>query len=286
LNIKKLMNIIKFSLFGTLILSSYLSSIHAHSDWGPCATIYTEPDLQGDSTEICHSGFLSTTFNDQTSSIEIPEGFNMRLFDSSNFTGHFLDIQAGIWNADEEWDNKISSIQYNNWGDGCAVIYTGVNRTGDAFKICNDVMNLTEGYGGAFVSIHVAPLHFFRLFNDYNLTGDWIDVRSTLTLREDWQNQTKSMHLKHWAVCAWFHNDPDGMGRLFQVCDNGTFPDAWANMSVSVTVPKGMTVTAYKLPDFEGETLTLTEGVTNLDDDWKNKIVSVGVVIDGAMKPA
>lgn len=275
----------RFSLISILILSISLLSINAHTPWGPCATIYTDPDLQGESTEVCHSGFLSATFNDSVSSISIPEGFNMRVFDTSNFTGHFLDIQAGTWNADTEWDNRISSIQYNNWGDGCGIIYTGENRTGDAFKVCNDA-NITDGYAGAFVSIYVAPLHFFRLFKDENCTDDWMDVRSTVTLREEWQNQTKCMTLRHWSSCAWFHNEPDAMGRLFQVCDNGTFPEEWANKSASITVPKGMNVTVYKEPDFQGESKEFTEGVWNLDDEWRFKIVSAGLVIDKAMKPA
>jgi len=267
----------------TLFLGISLQLIKAHTPWGPCATVYLEPDEQGEGHEICHSGFLSNATNDQISSITIPEGFNMRLFDTNNFTGHFLDIQAGNWTAPPEWDNIISSVQYNNWGDGCALIYTDVNRTGDAFKVCNDA-NLTDGYGGAFVSIWVAPLHFFRLFKNDNFTGDWLDVRGTLTLREEWANQTKSMTLRHWDKCAWFWNGLNATDRLFQVCDNGTFPDAWSQKALSVTIPVGVTVTAFKEKDYLGESQNFTNGTYDLPAEWQNAIASVAITIDKAMR--
>jgi len=265
-----------------LFLGICVSQINAHSPWGACATIYTEKNAKGSSHEICHSGYLSSAFNNKVSSIKIPEGFNMRLFDTTNYSGKFLDIQAGIWNAPAEWDKKVSSVQYNNWGDGSAILYGGPDRTGSKFTVCNDA-NLVTGYGGKIESIYVAPLHFFRLYKNADYTGDWIDIRGGYTFRDDWKNQAKSMTLKHWSQCAWFHNELNKGGRFFQVCDSGSFPAAWAKLASSITVPKKMTVIAYKQANYQGESKTFTEGFWNLSGDWNNAIVSAKIKIEGQM---
>jgi hypothetical protein len=262
-----------------------ISGIKAHSPWGACATIYVDKSKGGASHEICHSGFLSSAFNNKVSSIVVPEGFNLRIFDTTNYKGKFLDLQAGTWNAPVEWDNKISSVQYNNWGDGSALLYTGPDRTGTTFTVCNDA-NLVEGYpGGVIKSIYVAPLHFFRLYKNADYTGDWIDIRGSYTFRDDWlgANQAKSMTLKHWSQCAWFHNELNRGGRYFQVCDSGSFPAAWSKLAASITVPKKMTVIAYKQANYQGESKTFTEGIWNLDGTWNNAIVSVKIKIEGQM---
>jgi len=265
-----------------LFLGLCVSSIKAHSPWGACATIYLDKNKQGLSHDVCHGGYLSSTFNNKVSSLTVPKGFNIRLFDYSNRSGKFLDLQSGTHNLPDAWDNKVSSVDFNNWGDGCATLYTGPSRTGSTFKVCNTA-NIEAGYGGKIESIHVNPAHFFRLYKNADFTGDWIDIRGTYTFREDWANQAKSMKLQHWSECAWFHAYANKGGRFFQVCDSGVFPDNWAKQASSITVPKKMTVTVYKEKDYKGESKTFTEGFWNLSADWNNAIVSAKIEIEGKM---
>lgn len=259
-----------------------LSVSLAHTPWGPCATIYTDLNKQGASHDVCHSGYLSSQFNDQVSSLVIPDGFNMRLFKNGNYQGPFIDIQAGLWNANAEWDNVISSVQYNNWGMGCSNLYSGPNKTGNMFTVCNSA-NLVPGYNDQVASIYVAAKHFFRLYKDYNQTGDWIDIRGTWSFSPDWVNQVKSLKLQHWSDCAWFWQGQNHSGKLFQVCDSGVFPSNWLNKTNSITVPVNMTVIAYKGNNYDGETMTFTEGFTNFPAGWTNAIQSVKLKINGAM---
>jgi len=105
-----------------LLFGICISGIKAHTLWGACVTIYVDQDKKGASHDVCHSGYLSSAFNNQVSSISVHQGFNMSIFDTTNYKGKFLDIQAGAWNAPAEWVNKISSVQFNNWGDGAAIL--------------------------------------------------------------------------------------------------------------------------------------------------------------------
>ena len=259
-----------------------ISSIKAHTPWGACTTVYIDKNLQGASHDVCHGGYFSSAFNNKVSSLKVPDGFNIRLYDYSNRSGKFLDLQAGSHNLPVEWDNKASSVDFNNWGMGCATLYTGAGKTGSTFKVCNDA-NIEAGYGGEVRSIYVAPAHFFRLYKNPDFTGDWIDIRGSYTFREDWINQVKSMKIQHWNQCAWFHMYANKGGRYFQVCDSGTFPDNWANQASSITVPKKMTVTVYKQKDYKGESKVFTEGFYNLPAGWDNAIVSAKIEIEGKM---
>jgi len=260
-----------------------ITSINAHTPWTACMTVYADRNKGGAKQEICHhQAKLTSALNKKVSSVVIPEGFNGRLFKTTNYKGRFVDLRAGTTNLGSDWDNQASSIEFNNWGDGCATIYSGPSRTGSTFLVCSDA-NIAEGYGGKFASIHVAPLHFFRLYKNSDYTGDWMDVRGTLTLRSDWANQVKSMKLQHWAECAWFFNNANRGGSMFQVCDSGSFPTKWQKQASSLVVPKKMTVTVYKQANYKGASKKFTAGTYNLDGEWNNAIVSVKVDVEGKM---
>jgi len=274
MNIKSTLLILLFLNISSLTL--------AHTPWGACATIYLDLNKQGASHQVCHSGYLSSDFNDKVSSILVPDGFNMRLFKNGNYQGPFIDIQAGLWNANAEWDNQISSVNFNNWGMGCSDLYSGANKTGTKFSVCNTA-NLVPGYNDQVASMWVAPKHFFRIYKDYNQTGDWMDIRGSWNFSPDWVNQVKSLKLSHWNDCAWLWQGKDHGGKLFQVCDSGVLPSNWANKTNSITVPVNVTVIAYKTNNYQGESVTFTEGFNNFPDGWGNAIQSVRLKIVGAM---
>lgn len=265
-----------------LFLGILISPAFSHTPWGPCATIYTERNQGGDSGQVCGSGWLSNAFNNKISSISVPTGFNMRLFKEGNLEGPFIDIQEGIWNANPEWDDVISSVQYNNWGMGCSTMYSGSWYTGTSFLVCNNA-NLVPGFNDQVGSMWVAPAHFFRVFNDYDQKGDWIDIRGGFSFGPGWANNIKSMKLKHWSLCAWLFQGQNGGGYYFQMCDSGVLPSYSTKQASSISVPTGMILTVYKTADYTGESKVLTAGLTNLPDDWVRTIASAKVVITAAM---
>lgn len=266
-----------------LFLGICITSINAHTPWTACMNVYADKSKGGAKQEICHhQAKLNSALNKKASSVQVPDGFNARLFKTTNYKGRFIDLQAGTTNLGSDWDNQASSVEFNNWGDGCGTLYTGASRTGSTFKVCSDA-NIAEGYGGKVLSIHVAPLHFFRLYKNSDFSGDWMDVRGSLNLRSDWVNQVRSMKLQHWAECAWFYNDANRGGSMFQVCDSGSFPSKWQRQASSLVVPKKMTVTAYKQANYKGASKVYKAGTHNLADGWNNAIVSVKIEVEGKM---
>jgi len=260
-----------------LFLGICVQPTFTHSAWGPCATIYTEHNKGGLNGTVCGSGYLSSTFNNNVSSIVVPSGFNMRLFKDGNLAGEFIDIQPGKWEANEEWDKVISSVQYNNWGDGCGKLYSGPKYTGKMTLLCNSA-NLIPGYNQDLSSMYVFPAHHFRLFKGEDYTGDWLDVRGN-NYFQTWANQTKSLKLKHWSICALLHQGKNGGGMYFQLCDTGVIPGYGTRQASSISVPNGMVLTVYKTDNYTGESLTLQPGFTNLPDGWVKVIASAKVTI-------
>ncbi len=270
------------TIIAILVLFLGICSVgNAHSAWGPCADIYTEHSKGGINGTVCGSGYLSKTFNNNISSIVVPSGFNMRLFKEGNLKGEFIDIKPGKWEADAEWDKVISSVQYNNWGEGCAKTYTGPNYTGKMNLICNTA-SLVPGYNDAISSMYVYPNHHFRLFKNADYTGEWLDVRANNYFKT-WANQIKSMKLKHWSLCALLHQGKNAGGSYFMMCDTGVLPGYGTRQASSITVPTGMIITVYKSEDYTGESLVFKPGFYNLPDGWPKTIASAKVVITAKM---
>lgn len=66
--------------------------------------------LNGNWTVGGHEGY---TWNDKISSIHVPDGMVIRVFEHANFEGRHLDIK-GFWKVnawDDFWNDRISSIQ-------------------------------------------------------------------------------------------------------------------------------------------------------------------------------
>ena len=263
-------------------MGMYISQTIAHTMTGECGYAYTEKNQGGKSYKICHYGNLPSGFNNQVSSFFVPKGFNMRLFKDSNRKGEWIDIGAGVWNANSEYDKQVSSVLYNNW-QGCATFYSGVGQTGKSFMVC-ETGNLVPGYNDKVASVYVPPRHFFRFYKTTDQTGDFYDVRGRSNLKADWVNAIRSMKLQHWNDCAFLFTGKNRTGKLFMLCDSSSYlPTGYDNNINSISVPKKVTVNIYKDQNYRGATLKLTEGLWTAPADWVNSISSIKLSIEGAM---
>ena len=275
----------KFTIISCLLLlgALYFDYSLAHTHNGLCTSLYVDPNLQGQAYyNVCNHLSVSNLpvgYDNQISSVNLPTGYNMRLYLDANGQGKWMDIKAGVYNLATMWNDTVSSVFYNNWGDGCANFYSGPNQSGTNFLACS-TGNLVPGWNQDVASVYVAPGHNFRLYKDYNWQGEWIDVRGKWTAREgEWVNQVKSMKLKHSSACAFFHQYANQGGRLFQVCDDGNLPSPWNTTISSITVPADMNVTIFNHADYTGNSLKLITGTYNLDSTWDKKVVSVKVIL-------
>jgi len=265
-----------------LFMGLFVSQIFAHTTTGECGTAYTAKDRGGSAYQVCHYGNLPTAFNNKVSSIWIPKGFNMRLFKDSGRVGQWIDIKAGVWNAPPEWDKVISSVLYNNWGE-CATFYSGASQTGKSFLAC-ETGNLVAGYNDQIASVSLPARHFFRFFKEPNQQGDYYDVRGKWNLKADFVNQVKSMKYQHWSDCVSTYTGLNRGGKLFLLCDSGAYlPTGYDNMIRSISVPKKVTLTLYKEPNYKGASIKITEGLWNAPAGWDKTISSIKLSIEGAM---
>lgn len=89
---------------------------HQAHNLTPVVTVF-EHDFEGDSMKLsCNwtiGGQNGFAWNDRISSIHVPEGMIIRVYEHANFQGRYMDIN-GFWKPhawDDFWNDRISSIQ-------------------------------------------------------------------------------------------------------------------------------------------------------------------------------
>jgi len=265
-----------------LYVGLYISQTSAHTLTGECGFAYADKDKKGLYHKVCHHENLPSAIDKKVSSLFIPVGFNMRIFKGKNRGGEWIDIPEGTHNLSPEWDNAISSVLYNNW-KGCSTFYSGPNKTGKDFMVCESG-SLVPGWNDQVASLYVPPRHFFRLFKELDEKGDYYDVRGSWTLKDNFRNKIKSMKLQHWNDCAFLYLEADKRGRGFMICDSAEYmPEGYDNAIKSIMVPKKMTVTLYKNEKYQGESLVFKEGDHNLPANFAKTPSSIKIFIEGAM---
>jgi hypothetical protein len=90
-----------------------------------CATIYTDVGYGGDSTSICgDTSFVGWDWNDAISSVRVPEGYVLVLYEHENFGGAVLTIYTDDPDlreysgpgGDSTWNDAASSLRfYDIW---------------------------------------------------------------------------------------------------------------------------------------------------------------------------
>jgi Beta/Gamma crystallin len=90
-----------------------------------CATVYTDVSWWGDSTSVCGDiSFVGWDWNDQISSVRVPEGYVLVLYEHENFGGAVLTIYTDDVDLSQysgpggggTWNDAASSLRfYDIW---------------------------------------------------------------------------------------------------------------------------------------------------------------------------
>jgi len=84
-----------------------LSSVRVAQE---CILLFEDYNFQGDYFSMCSSDDVPAEWNDRVSSIVVPEDWSVTLFQDYGFSGNSMDIEAGEWEADDDWNDQLSSL--------------------------------------------------------------------------------------------------------------------------------------------------------------------------------
>ena len=165
-----------------------------YNNWSGCSTFYSGPNQTGKSYLACETGNLVPGYNDKVASVHVPARHFFRFYKDFDQKGDFYDVR-GKWNLRDDFVNKIKSMKLQHWSD-CANLYTGQNRYGKLFMLCDSSSYLPTGYDNAINSISVPKKVTVTIYKDANYKGTSLKLTEGVwNAPASWANSISSIKL-------------------------------------------------------------------------------------------
>lgn len=172
--------------------------------------IFANKDFQGTGQVLVEGRYNDTDLsigNDEVSSIKIPQGYTVRLFENGGFDGSFIDLKSEVSDLNSiRWDNRVSSIQVfkgnasnTTISTGNSVLlyqhgnYGGRNQSLGAGKYTSRDFGLAQDL----TSLRVAQGFYVRLYEQDNFQGNSVDVSNDASDLSDigWNDKVMSLEI-------------------------------------------------------------------------------------------
>lgn len=233
-----------------------------------------EGNYSGNSKKLAAGRYTGAAIgirDNSLSTIVVPQGFNVTLYDQPNFKGRSFIIKGESARAVylKDFDNVVSSLvielepQVMLYADN--VTATGVNLTPgyynvNEFQINNDDLS----------SVKVAPGMWVLLFEHIDFKGRSLlltqDASQDFMSGKEFNNVTSSLIVgsKDTPLPVVTLYDGNRTGVLKKLMP-GQYPvlDVGNDLLSSIEVPRGLQVTLYDHAGYEGRSMTITQSVTS-----------------------
>jgi hypothetical protein len=278
--------------------------------------IFADKNFQGQGQVLAEGRYNDrqlTIGNDALSSIKVPQGYTVRLFEHGNFDGRTLDVKADVSDlATLRWDNMTSSIHVFK-GDApvtvntgsIALLYQHSNFNGRS-QALGEGQYLTKDFGLAqdLTSLRVTQGYYVRLFEQDNFRGASIDITDEVNDLNSlgWNDRAMSLQVirgisptqqfnnrnnQNWNINqVTFYQLPNYAGRMMSLPEGN-----YANLSgmqvgnydiSSIRVPAGFTVRLFSRENGQGSFVDITQDTDNLSRiGWDNRAVSLQIIFTG-----
>jgi len=172
--------------------------------------IFADRNFQGDGQILTEGRYNDTDLsigNDNVSSIKIPQGYTVRLFEDGGFDGSFIDLKSEVSNLNSmRWEDKASSIQVfrgnppsNTASTGNSAIlyqhgnYGGRNQSLGEGKYTSRDFSLAQDL----TSLRIAQGFYILLYEQDNFQGKSVDVSGDVSNLSDidWNDKVKSLEI-------------------------------------------------------------------------------------------
>jgi hypothetical protein len=286
--------------------------------------IFADRNFQGQGQILAEGRYNDTQLsigNDNMSSIKIPQGFTVRLFENGGYDGSFVDLKSEVSDLNTiNWDNRVSSIQVfkgnpptNTSTGNAAILYQHSNYGGRNISLGEGKYTAKDfPLAQDLTAISLSRGFYIRLFEQDNFQGNSIDISTNIRdLGEmGWNDKAMSLEIirgtapnqqfnnnnntwgnannNNWVnaneVIIYQYTNYSGKMMNLQEGNYGTL----RNMNVgnydisSIRIPMGFTVRLYARENGQGSFVDITQDMDNLSRiGWDNRAMSVQVVRTG-----
>ncbi len=241
--------------------------------------------------------------NDEISSIRIPIGWTVTVYEHDNFQGQSQAYTSTIDCLPPNWNDRISSIRvsrrggYNNYNNN------NYNYSSDdqvvVYRDCN-FQSVSKGFGeGNFradelgvgndrmSSLKIPRGWIVTVYEDNNFGGaSRVFTHTVECMPQGWNDRISSMRISR--LSNYYVNNPVV---VYKDCnyrsESQSFGEGWyrdyqlgvGNDKISsLKIPWGWTVTVYQDDNYRGASITYTNDIDCLPPDWNDKISSMRVM--------
>ena len=246
----------------------------------------------------------ATNWSQRISSIRIPPGKTVILYEDTNFGGPSLILTADISDLRSppgggDWNDRARSLRVCN--GACAaegvLLYADINYSGDFFPAgVGAIADLaTTNWSQRISSLRIPQGRTVILYEGTDFTGAYITLTADAAdLRsppggENWNDRARSLKICNGGCPApediRFYADINYSGEMFSR-SGGEITDLaatnWSQRISSLRIPQGRTVVLYEGTDFTGAYITLTADTAVLrsppgGDDWNDRARSLKI---------
>ena len=268
------------------------SALPAHAQEA-AVELYKDYNFSGEVLRLDSPGYhaLPNNFNDQVSSLVIPSGYAVTLYEERNQAGRAVDLGAGRHNI-SGFNDVVSSLVIKrvsgdpvNSGRPGVEFFQDYDFGGQRLKVDNLGYYPMPSYFNDRVSSLIVPEGYeVTLYEDYNQAGRSIKLgagRHNITRFKDTVSSVvfaRVGEITPGQKEVQLYDDLNYRGDRIIVDKTGyyAFPRYFDNRLSSIVVPKGLEVTLFEHYERGGRSIVLRAGRHNLGDF--NDIVSSMVV--------
>lgn len=204
--------------------------------------VFADRNFQGAGQVLAEGRYNDTDLtveNDDISSIKIPQGYTIRLFEDGGFDGSFIDLKSEVSDLNSiRWNDRVSSIQVfkgnaptttTSTGNSALLYqhgnYGGRNQSLGAGKYASRDFGLAQDL----TSLRIAQGFYVRLYEQDNFQGNSVDVSNDVSDLSDigWNDKVMSLEIirgisptqsfnnnnnSNWNNSSGFNNNANNIG--------------------------------------------------------------------------
>lgn len=269
-------------------------------------TLHEECDFRGKSY-ILEAGtyrlYQMKIGNDKLSSIQVPAGFRVTLYEDDYFRGRTQTFSSNVNCLDSAWNDNASSIvvehttiqqtnpnEYVVFYNDCynrgfsRSLRPGIYKGADLGELKNNISSFSI-FGNLRVRAYTSSEEASGYFTNFDITQNCLDrnfndrISSLVIEYKPYNSQTETGSFGDGGSVL-FYTDCNYKGNALRLLPgryDGQNLGLFRNSIASLQVPAGMQIRIYKDDNFSGISTTLSGDNSCLGYDWKNRIGSIMV---------
>jgi hypothetical protein len=265
--------------------------------------VYEDCGFRGQRSVLTEGSFRNYQLgigNNEISSIRVPFGWIVTVYEHDNFQGQSYAFNGSIECLPPGWNDRISSIRVtrrnqnnnsNNYynADDQVTVYRDCYFKSESKSFAEGNFRHNElGVGNDKISSLKIPRGWIvTVFENDNFEGaSQVFTHTVECVPQNWNDRISSMRISR--ISNYYNNNPVVVYRDCNFkSESKSFGEGWyrdyelgvGNDKISsLKIPYGWTVTVYQDDKFQGASITYTGTVDCLPPDWNDRISSMRVM--------